>query len=71
MRLKRGAGECFHYADPWDYDVVPDRRSAFKAEDHFQLKGHTCGTLRCFWKDALQIMSTVLTGTTLIMMLLG
>jgi galactoside 2-L-fucosyltransferase 1/2 len=35
MRLKRGAGECFHYADPWDYDVVPDRRSAFKAEDHF------------------------------------
>ena len=35
MRLKGRPGECFYYSDPWDYDVVPDRRKTFKAADHF------------------------------------
>ena len=35
MRLKARPGECFYYADPWDYAVVPERRDAFRAADHF------------------------------------
>ena len=42
-----------------------------RVEEHLQLKGHTCGTLRYFWKDALQRMSIVWTETIIIMMLLG
>ena len=35
MRLKRRPGECFYYADPWDYDAVPQHREAFRAADYF------------------------------------
>jgi galactoside 2-L-fucosyltransferase 1/2 len=35
MRLKTRPGENFYYSDPWDYSVVPERREAFQAADHF------------------------------------
>ena len=36
MWLKRAvSGERFYYADPWDYNVVPEYRSEFTVSDHF------------------------------------
>jgi galactoside 2-L-fucosyltransferase 1/2 len=35
MRLRAQPGDAFYYADPWDYDLVPERRAAFRPADHF------------------------------------
>ena len=35
MRLKSQPGDCFYYADPWNYTIVPQYRSQFTAADHF------------------------------------
>ena len=35
MRLETRPGECFYYADPWDYKIAPYYKERFQAEDYF------------------------------------